>query len=97
MNKEILTELQRGSSDEKYFLKDPITLTLCGHSICKKCIPKHDIKVIKCCISGLVTEQDFAVFTISKTTQKLLKMYLKDIFMILDTEIKLKLHEVEGK
>lgn len=44
-----------------------------------------------------MTEQDFAVFKISKTTQKLLKMYLKDIFMILDTEIKVKLHEVEGK
>jgi hypothetical protein len=39
MNKEILSELQCGSSDEKYFLKDPITLTKCGHSICKKCIP----------------------------------------------------------
>ena len=96
ISKETFEELQCGSTDETHFLIDPIPLTKCGHAICKKCIPKDDIKEIKCSICGLVSEQGFTQFEVSKATLKLLKIFLEDLLKILGTETSLKLNEVEG-
>jgi hypothetical protein len=97
LSEETTEELQCGSDNEKHFLIEPIPLTNCGHSICKKCIPKDSVKKIKCTICGLISSQDFAQFKVSKSTQKLLKMCLEDVFKILENETSLKLNEIKGK
>ena len=77
-----LEELKCATSDEEHFVIEPIPLANCGHSICKMCIPKDDLKEIKWKIWGLVSEQDFSKFKVSKGIQKLLKFYLDDVFKI---------------
>ena len=82
IEEEVLEELKCALSDEEHFVIAPITLPYCGHSICKTCMLKSDLKEIKCKLCGLVSVQDFRKFEVSKGTQKLLKMCLEDIFKI---------------
>jgi hypothetical protein len=96
LSEDILEQLSCASANETHFIIDPIPLTRCGHSICKKCIPKNDIKEIVCCICGLKSIQDFHQFQVSGGTQKLLEICLEDIFKILEIETSLKLNEVKG-
>ena len=55
-----------------------------------------NIKEIKCKICGLVSEQDFNKFQVSNAAQKFLKIYLEDVFRILETETSLNLTEIKG-
>ena len=97
ITEEILDVLKCASPEEQHFCIEPITLAKCGHSICKKCIPKYGLKEIKCGICGLISEQDFSKFHVSKAGQILLKMNMENIFQILETQISLKLIEIKGK
>ena len=53
-------ELECAISDDKHFFKEPITLTNCGHSICRECLPKNQQGKIECKICGTVTERDLS-------------------------------------
>ena len=75
---------------------EPILLINCGHTVCKKCVLKDDLKEIKCKICGLVSQQDFNETQASNATQQLLKVYFEDIFKILESETSLKLNELKG-
>jgi transcription elongation factor Elf1 len=94
--KEILEELKCTTSDQQHFLTEPITLHSCGHSICKKSARKNSLKKITCKICGLESELDFRKIEASKSSQKLLKMCLEDVFKILEAEISPKLNEIKG-
>ena len=95
LSEETLEELKCALSDEEHFVIEPITLSNCGHSVCKKCIRNNDSNEIKCRICGLVSKQNFFGSQASKGTQKLLKIYLEDIFAILKAEASLKLNELK--
>ena len=95
IREDILGELKCGSSNEKHFLIEPISLN-CGHSICKKCIPKDNIKELKCHICGCVSKQDFSKFQVSKGIQNLLKLCLEDVFKSLETYASLLLQEIKS-
>jgi hypothetical protein len=95
INEETLNELQCASSHEKHFIVEPITLAKCGHSICKSCIPKY-VKEIKCCICGLISEQNFDEFKVSKTSQKLLHLCIEDVFKILKVDANSKVAYFKG-
>ena len=58
-NKESSKELKCAISDDEHCTIDPIQLESCCHLICKKCIPKDNVKEVKCKICGLISEQDF--------------------------------------
>ena len=96
ISEETLEELKCAASDQEHFVIEPIPLINCGHSICKKCVPKDDLKEIKCKLCGLDSEQDFNKSQASKGTQKLLKMCLGELFYILKEETSLKLNELKG-
>ena len=96
ISEETLEDLKCATSDEEHFVIEPISLHKCGHSICIKCVPKDDLKEIKCKICGLVSKQDFTETVASKGIQKLLKIYLEDIFQILKEETSSKLIELKG-
>jgi hypothetical protein len=46
------------SEDDQHFVKDPITLINCGHSICKECLPKQSNQTIKCQKCRTITDKD---------------------------------------
>ena len=96
INEEILEVLQCAHSEYDHFVIEPITLSKCGHLVCKSCVLKDDIKEITCNICGLISRQDFAQIDVSKAAQKLLKMCLEDVFKILENETSLKLNELKG-
>ena len=96
LSEETLEELKCATSDEEHFVIEPIPLANCGHTICKTCIPKDDLKEITCKLCGLISVQDFSKFEVSKGTQKLLKMCIEDVLKILEAETRLKLTEIKG-
>ena len=96
ISEETLEDLKCASSDQEHFVIEPISLHNCGHSVCKKCVSKDDLKEIKCKKCGLVSKQDLNEIQASKGIQKLLKIYLEDIFQILKEEASLKLSELKG-
>ena len=96
ISEETLEDLKCAISDEEHFVTEPITLPNCGHSICKKCIPKDDLKQFRCKLCGLVSKQDLTEFEVSKGTHKLLKIYLEDIFNTIEIETGFKLNEIKG-
>ena len=97
ITEEILEVLKCASPEKHHFCIDPIILAKCGHSICKKCIPKDEFNEIKCGICGLISEQDLYKFQVSKAGQSLLKMNMENIFKIIATETSLKIIEIKGK
>ena len=96
ISEEILEELKCATSDEEHFIIEPISLNNCGHSICKKCMPKERVKEIKCKLCGLVSQHDDSKIHTSKDTQKLLHTYIEEIFKILKDETSLKLNGLKG-
>ena len=96
ISEDILEELKCAASNDEHFIVGPITLPRCGHSICKKCIPKDDIIEIECKLCGLISKQDFRQFEISRGTQRFLQIHLEGVFKIIETDISLKLTELKG-
>ena len=91
-----LEELQCAYSDFKHFLIDPITLSNCGHSVCKNCLPNDKTCSIKCKICNIVTEQDFSKIQTSKALKQALKLCLSNIFEVIENETTLKLDELKS-
>ena len=52
---ELLEDLKCALSEEKHFLINPITLSKCGHSVCKNCLPKDGDDSIRCKTCGVTT------------------------------------------
>ena len=91
---ELLEDLICASSGDKHFLIDPITLSKCGHSVCKNCLP-NDTKVhsIECKKCGMKTEEIFSEIQVPKFFKQALKVCLGNIFEFIESETKSKLSE----
>jgi hypothetical protein len=96
ISEETLEELKCALSDEQHFSIEPITLTKCGHSVCKSCLPIDSNGSIQCKICGLITVQDYSNIEISKGSRQALKMCLDDIFIILEKELSFKFEELKS-
>jgi hypothetical protein len=96
ISEEILEELKCALSDEQHFAIEPITLTKCGHSVCKSCLPTDSNDAIQCKICGLITVQDHSNIETSKGSRQALKMCLDDIFDKLEKELSLKFEELKS-
>ena len=92
-----LEELQCAVSNQQHFLINPITLNKCGHSICKRCIPKKEITLVKCKICDIASFQDFKNTEISTTSQQAIKTCINGLFDILEKETAMKLNDLKGK
>ena len=90
-----LEELKCASFDQEHFVIEPLYLINSGHCICKKCFEDY-FKEIKYKLCGLVSKHDFSATKASKGTQKLLKIFLEDIFSIIKEETSFKLKELKG-
>jgi hypothetical protein len=77
-NQESLSELFCAISlSDQHFLKDPITLINCGHSICKDCLPNPPIKCGKC---DKVTDRDLRNDKVSIIAKQMIKMNLSRMY-----------------
>lgn len=77
-NLESLSELFCSKSlSDQHFLKDPITLINCGHSICKDCLPIPPIKFGKC---DKVTDRDLRNDKVSIIAKQMIKMNLSRMY-----------------
>jgi hypothetical protein len=65
------------SIDDQHFIKDPITLNNCGHSICMECLPKPPIKCGKC---GKVTDRDLRTDKASIIAKTMIKTKLEVLY-----------------
>jgi hypothetical protein len=94
---ELLEELICASSGDKHFLIDPITLSKCGHSICKNCLPVNQVNSIKCKSCGVITtDEDFSKIQVSKALKLTMKCHLGSIFKSIESQTVLKLNELKS-
>ena len=94
---EILDEFRCALSDDNHFLINPITLSKCGHSVCKDCLP-NDSKVqsIKCKKCGVITEDVFSKISVPKGFKEALKLCLGNIFELIEKQTSSKLNELKS-
>jgi hypothetical protein len=94
---EILDEFRCALSDDNHFLINPITLSKCGHSVCKDCLP-NDTKSqsIKCKKCGLITGDVLSEIQVSKGFKKALISCLGNIFELIESETSSKLNALKS-
>ena len=90
-----LQEFKCALSVRRHYLIDPITLTNCGHSVCKKCLLNLNENFIECKTCGIETELDLCKIQVSKATQQALKFCFGNIFEILERDMSVKLNELK--
>jgi hypothetical protein len=94
---EILEKFRCALSDDNHFLINPITLSKCGHSVCKDCLPSDTkIQSIECKKCGAITEDVFSEIPVSKGFKQALKLCLGNIFELIESETSSKLNELKS-
>ena len=96
ISEEALIELQCAFSNVKHFVIEPITLSKCGHAVCKNCLP-NETTLVKCKICNEISEQDFSKAQTSKALKQALKICLGSIFNIIENETSEKLDKLKSK
>ena len=96
ISEEVLKELQCAFSNVKHFVIEPITLSNCGHAVCKNCL-SNETSSVKCKICGVISEQDFSKTQTSKALKQALKICLGSIFDIIEKETSEKLNKLMSK
>jgi hypothetical protein len=94
---EILDEFKCAFSDDNHFLINPITVSKCGHSVCKNCLPNEtEVQSIECKKCGVITEDVFREIPVSKGFKQALKFCLGNIFEFIESETSSKLNELKS-
>jgi hypothetical protein len=94
---EILNEFRCALSDDNHFLINPITLSKCGHSVCKDCLPNDsNVQSIKCKKCGVITEDVFSKISVPKGFKEALKLCLGNIFELIEKQTSSKLNELKS-
>jgi hypothetical protein len=94
---DLLDEFRCALSDDNHFLINPIPLSKCGHSVYKNCLP-NDPKVqsIKCNTCGMITDDVFSEISVSEGFKQGLKLYLGNIFELIESQTSSKLNELKS-
>ena len=93
---ETLDEFKCALSEEKHFLINPITLSKCGHSVCKNCLP-NGVDAYKCKICGeITTDVDLSKIDVSKEIKQTMKSFLGNIFESIESQTVSKLNELKS-
>jgi hypothetical protein len=98
ISKEILEKLQCSISNEQHhFVIDPIELSGCKHSICRKCLPNDKNKcLIICKKCGSLNEQDFVNTPESIDVKNLFTQHIPDIFHALEVKMSIMMNNIQG-
>ena len=99
MKQENLDEFRCCLSEDQHFLIKPLTLPICGHSVCKECLPKDEQKIIKCKKCDVVSHFDFTISQVNLST-KVVKIELtslyENMFEILEKETSSKINHLKS-
>jgi hypothetical protein len=90
-------EYECALSDDKHFLKEPIIIPCCGHSICKNCLPKEENSVIKCKICGVITKKDLSNDKEAISLKISFKRNLESLFNILEKQTSSQVNKLKSK
>ena len=88
-------EFECALSTDKHFIREPITLSCCGHSVCRSCLPKNDF-IIKCNLCGLVTNRDLNNDKESISIKIAFKRNLYSLLSILEKQANLQLENFKS-
>ena len=89
-------EFECALSIDKHFIKEPITLSCCGHSVCRNCLPKTD-SIIKCNLCGLITNRDLNNDKESISIKIALKRNLNSLLSILEKQANIQLENFKSQ
>ena len=93
-------EFECALSSDKHFIKEPITLSSCGHSVCRSCLPKtsinNDSVIIKCNLCGEVTNRDLNNDKESVSIKIALKRNLHSLLSILEKQAAMQLEKLKS-
>ncbi len=90
-------EFECALSNDKHFIKEPITLSSCGHSVCRSCLPtnKNDHQ-IKCKICAEVTARDLSNDKESISIKIAFKRNLQSLMQILEKQSTIQLNKFKS-
>jgi hypothetical protein len=95
MEDEKLNEFYCIFSEQKHFLIDPVTIS-CGHSICKKCLPRENTTSIRCKICKRLVSYDANRIKVSRGFKEVLKCFKNEIFTVIEKEMCSKLNDLKS-
>jgi S-adenosylmethionine:diacylglycerol 3-amino-3-carboxypropyl transferase len=84
-------------SNNEHFLKQPIKLVNCEHSVCKQCIQNKDkIQIIECNVCKTISKLNSIDVQLLKDTQDLVAKNFLDTLKVLDSKSKPKLEHLRS-
>ena len=91
-------EFECAIADDKHFLKSPITLPSCGHSVCRDCLPSSTNTEILCKLCGKInkTSRNLKDDHEPLALTKALRRNLENLFSVLEKQSILQLHKLKG-
>ncbi len=91
-----MQDFQCALTDDKHFIIEPIVLTNCGHTVCKRCLSKSKTKLINCRVCNVVTEQDLSKASESKAIKQAIEVFLGNIISVIDEQTTKQLNDLKS-
>jgi hypothetical protein len=92
-------ELICGLSDDGHFSQEPLILSACSHSCCKKCLFKEasdETRSIRCKICGVQTDRDLRNDKVSLALKRMVGYYYNSLLSSIEKNMKLKMDYFKG-
>lgn len=89
-------ELICALSDDQHFSQDPLVLTTCPHTCCKKCAIKEVNTQFKCKICDVQTDRDIRNDKVSSALKRMIKISLNSLLNNIKSRMSSKLDSVKG-
>ncbi len=89
-------ELECALAEDKHYFKEPITLTNCGHSVCKECLPKDENIALECRICGIITKRDLSKDKESLASKGMFKVCLANLFSIIESQTSVEIAKLKS-
>ena len=91
-------ELICGLSNDKHFIKNPIKLKRCIHSVCRNCLRRHNKVNIECILCGIESEKDGLKYDdVCMEYVKKFNLSLSQLFIVLENRMSSQLEIIKGK
>ena len=90
-----LKDLMCGLGNDDHYVEEPITLTNCGHAVCRSCLIRLKTNKIKC-ICGVTTDRDLRNDKESIPLKRMIKLVLPDLFEDIKIRTEIQLNRLKG-
>lgn len=86
-------EFECALSHDKHFIKEPIVLTGCGHTACKRCLP-DDVEGTSCLTCGVKTKRYLKHDHVATCLKESLSRHFDDLILQLNQQTENSLNEL---